>query len=210
MKTITTTVYSFDELNDNAKEKAREWYRRGQDGDNYFAECVIEDAETCAGLMGIEFHKRSTKRNEPCVFWSGFYSQGDGACFEGSWRADRVKPGKLKEHAPQDTELHRIAAEFERIALAYPDASFTVKHSGHYSHQYCTDFDVDLGIEHEPGLEEKLESSESDLIEAARDFMQWIYGSLEKESNYQNADEQVDKNIMANDYTFTQDGKLEG
>ena len=29
MKTIETTVYTFDELDDHAKEKAREWYRDG-------------------------------------------------------------------------------------------------------------------------------------------------------------------------------------
>ena len=29
MRTIETTIYTLDELNDNAKEKARNWYREG-------------------------------------------------------------------------------------------------------------------------------------------------------------------------------------
>lgn len=40
---ITTTVYQFDELNDKAKERAREWYRAGA-LDYEWWESVYEDA----------------------------------------------------------------------------------------------------------------------------------------------------------------------
>lgn len=32
MRTIEKTIYQFDELSDGAKEKARQWYREGDDG----------------------------------------------------------------------------------------------------------------------------------------------------------------------------------
>lgn len=43
MKTITKTVYEFDELNDRAKEKARDWYREHALDYDWW-ECVYEDA----------------------------------------------------------------------------------------------------------------------------------------------------------------------
>lgn len=218
MRTIETTVYQFDELSEAAKEKAREWFRRGQDGDNYFAESVIEDAEQCAEFIGVEFDKRTVRlcgggtRQEPCVYWSGFSSQGDGACFEGSWRADRVKPAKLKEHAPEDKELHRIAAEFESLAKKFPQAAFRVKHRGHYSHKYCTEFDFQFpdDNEGEDWPEEKRDAWNKvcdNLKEAARDFMEWIYDQLEKEHEYRNEDEQIDEAIRINEYEFTAEGE---
>jgi hypothetical protein len=217
MKTIQTTVYEFSELNANAKEKARDWYRSCNDGDNYWSKSVIEDAEQCAEFLGIEFAKRDVRlmgggtRQDSRVFWSGFGSQGDGACFDGDWHAANVKPGKLAEHAPQDTELHQIASEFERIAKEFPQSSFSVKHSGHYSHQFCTEFDVQMFGDNDDaaGLkgENETAQAEKDLIEVARDFMQWIYRQLEKEYEWVNADAQVDDAIIANEYTFTEAGK---
>ena len=211
MRTIETKVYQFDELSEAAKEKAREWYRLASEFDNDFTDCVIEDARQCAEFIGITFDTKPVElmgggtRQDPCVYWSGFSSQGDGACFEGAWRASDVKPGKLKEHAPKDTELHRIAGEFEKIAKAFPDSSFRVKHRGHYSHKYCTEFDCEPG---EPGdLIDSDDFPEDKLIEAARDFMQWIYRQLEKEWEYQNSDEQVDEMIRINEYEFTESGR---
>ena len=47
------------------------------------------------------------------------------------------------------------------------------------------------------------------LIETARDYMRWIYKQLEKEYDYQNSDECVDENILANEYTFEINGTRE-
>lgn len=217
MKTIKTKVYEFNELSDKAKEKAREWFRNGYCDGEFDAEFIIEDAVTQGEAMGIEFAERQAKLmsgktiGKPIVYYSGFSSQGDGACFEGSWRALDVKPGKLAEHAPQDVELNRIAKEFERIALAFPNSSFSVKHRGHYYHKYETVFDVRIfdNDDNEIDTPESSQASE-DLIETARDFMQWIYRQLEKDYNWRNKDAQVDENILANEYTFTETGKRFG
>ena len=49
--------------------------------------------------------------------------------------------------------------------------------------------------------------SETDLTEAARDFMRWIYRQLEAAYEWENAVEQVDDSIRANEYEFTEDGE---
>jgi hypothetical protein len=217
MRIIETTVYQFTELGDAAKEKAREWYRRGLDGDNYFAESVIEDAATIADLMGIDLRKRSVRlvgggtRLEPAVYWSGFWSQGDGACFEGTWRASAVKPGAVAAYAPADSEIQRIAAEFEKLAKEFPEASFRVNNRGRYSHENCTEFnfnfpDANDGEDWPEGNREQWQGACDHLEETAKDFMRWIYRQLEREYEYQNADEQVDESIIANEYEFEEDG----
>jgi hypothetical protein len=208
MRQVTKTVFNFDELSDAAKEKARDDYRSNGRYEGWH-EGVYEDARECALPIGIRIDE---------IWFSGFSSQGDGACFEGTWSARDVKPGELKEHAPQDAELHRIAAEFERIASCRPESSFTVKHSGHYYHKYDTEFSVDLGETHFDTLVEPcnpeflqgiLDQHEKDLIEAARDFMDWIYDSLRKQDEYLDSDEAVDESIVANEYEFDEDGDLQ-
>lgn len=197
----------FDELSGEAKERAREWYRQGNCDDSYWSECTIDDAKEIGKYMGMDVDK---------VYFSGFWSQGDGACFEGTWRASDVKVDKLKEYAPQDKELHRIVNGLAELAKEYPDGYFKVKHRGHYSHSRCTSFDVELPCEQEEELEYdspeykalqvKLGKDEDTLIELARDFMDWIYQTLEKDWDYQDSDEQVDEAIRVNEYEFLEDG----
>jgi hypothetical protein len=208
-ETTTRTLYQFDELSDKAKEKAREWWRAGQADDTFWTECVTDDAKECFRLIGFAVKD---------IYFSGFSSQGDGACFTGNWRASAVKPGKLQEHAPQDAELHRIAAEVQRIAAAFPDASACLTHRGNYCHEQSIAVDVELNPpEYDDGMArtqaewaaigKAAAPFEEDLIEAARDAMRWVYRTLEKEWEYQNADEQVDENIRAHEYEFTEEGK---
>ncbi len=76
---IETTVYQLEELGKEAKEKARDWYRRGAfDHDWYWA--VYSDFETICEILGIAlasvpirlFGGRSTRK--PCIWFSGFAS----------------------------------------------------------------------------------------------------------------------------------------
>ena len=217
MKTIQINIFQFSELSDSAKDKAREWYREGQQDDNYFSESVYEDAASIAALMGLDIRQRKAKlmgggiRIAPSIFYMGFWSQGDGACFEGTWRADDVKVGGVIGYAPQDAELHRIAKEFEDVAAAFPAAYFKVEHYGHYYHENCTKFSFELwtgdGDAQEPS-DEAIAGAEDALEEAAKDFMRWIYKALEAAYDWDNADAQVDESIIANEYEFTEDGEV--
>ena len=222
MRIKQTKVYQYDELSDEAKKKARDWYREGNCDDTYWSKSVIDEAATVAGFLGLDIDQTAYKtmggetRYKPTIYFSGFSSQGDGACVEGTWRASDVKVDRLKEHAPQDQELRRIVDGLAEIANEYPDGSFTVKHNGHYSHSRCTHFNIELPCkafdeaecdspEH-TRLDEKRSNDEDTLKELARDFMNWIYKQLEKEWDYQNSDEQVEESIRANEYEFLEDG----
>jgi hypothetical protein len=201
---ISVKIYEFDELSDRAKERAREWWRKGAFDDGLWDDATIEDAKTCLAFAGFAIKE---------ILYTGFSSQGDGACFTGTWMAEDTKdPRKMKSHAPQDTELHAVAAEMFAIKKLCRKAAATITHTGRYYHKYSVDFEFDFplaaGSDEARARAEALEDQLRERIkEAARRAMQWIYDQLEKEYDYQNSDEQVDYVLRENEYEFTEDGE---
>ena len=54
------------------------------------------------------------------------------------------------------------------------------------------------------------EDAEETVTEALRDLARWLYRQLEREYDYLTSDEAVDEAIVANEYSFTVDGKRFG
>lgn len=205
------TVFTFDELTDEAKETARAWWRDSEAQDWNDSECVIEDAERVATILGIEFSTSSVKlmgggsRQTPCVYWSGFWSQGDGACFEGSYSYAKGSCKAIREYAPKDTELHAIAdslAEVQKRNFYQFSASMT--HRGRYYHSGSMSVDV----EDSRDSYRDIGDAEETVTQAMRDFADWIYDQLESAWEWSFADEQVDENIRANEYEFDESGNI--
>jgi hypothetical protein len=212
MRPIQKVVYTFDELNDKAKDRARDWWREASAYDNFFAEQVIEDAAKIAEILGIEFRSRAVPlmngktRNEPAVYFRGFSSQGDGACFEGSYSYKRGSKKAIRECAPQDNELHAIAdALNEAQRGVFYSATATARHSGSYCHSGCMSVNVD--VPEGKGSEAAAINAQSMIEQCLRDFADWIYKQLEWEYDYQNGNEAIDEIIRANEYEFTEDGE---
>jgi hypothetical protein len=195
MKTISTKVYTFDELSDTAKDKAREWYRECGFGYDWY-DSVYDDAKTIGKILGITIDK---------IYFSGFSSQGDGACFEGRYEYAKHSVKLVKEYAPQDTTLHKIAEGLARIQRKnFYQLYAHVKHSGYYYHEFCTQIDV-----------ERDNTAMTDMADEMvktflRDFMHWIYSQLNKEWEYLNSNESVDDMMEVNEYTFTESGERFG
>ena len=215
MKTIKTVVYEFDELSDKAKEKARDWWRECSAYDDFWSECAIDEAIEQGNLLGITFKLRDVKLNngktwqKPCIYYSGFASQGDGACFEGAWHASDVKADKVADgwgDAPATKEIKRIARELAAVAKELPAGCATVRHNDRYYHSRS----VDITLENDDGEgnDAGITTSQQEAVEEAlRDFCDWIYRQLEDAYTYSQANEQVDDNIRCNAYTFTADGQ---
>lgn len=197
MEIIQTEVYTFDELSDGAKEKARDWWREAALHDAWW-EGVFDDAKTIAALFGLDIER---------VFFSGFSSQGDGACFEGDYRYKKGGLAAVKAYAPLDTELHRIVKALQETQRrAFYKLTATAKHRGHYNHSGCMAIDA----YHVDDQWRDIDSLAEGIKESMRDFADWIYRQLEREYEYQNSDEQVDDIIRANQCTFTENGKRFG
>ena len=83
---ICTTVYQFPELSDTAKEKARSCYRELGPHDDWW-DAVYEDFERVCEILGIRLKTTPVRlmgggtRQKPSIWFSGFWSQGDGASY---------------------------------------------------------------------------------------------------------------------------------
>ncbi len=215
MRTVEIKIYTYSELSDAAKEKARDWYRESRLDDNCWSESVIDEAVETGKSLGIEFSEYGDRRTRPCIWWSGFSSQGDGACFEGKWDSSKLKADNVAEgwgDSPETTEIKNIAKALAREVQNYPFITAKVKHSGRYYHALSVSIDVNItdpqGNEIEYGEAER--SCEEQIKELLRHFMRWIYRMLENAYNDEQSDECVSGNITANEYTFTESGKRFG
>ena len=194
-------TYTYNKLTKAAKEHAREWWReRISQGDAEFdSDSVIDDAKELGKLLGFDIEH---------VYWSGFSSQGDGACIEGCWHASNLNVSEIVDYAPKDIDLHQMAYHIWGVKLQYPNAYFIVKHSGHYYHEFCTDFDVSIADDEGDEIETpETQTLHDELIDMARKFMKWIYKQLEREWDYQFSDECIVQELTSNDLEFYHNGE---
>ena len=209
MRVVETNVFQYDELDDRAKERAREWYSRRVFEDSCDWEFVYEDAVRVAEILGIEIEPRyvplmnGKSRKTPTIYFSGFWSQGDGACFEGTYRYAKGATKKIREYAPQDKELHRIADELQAVQREhFYHLIASMNHTGHYCHSGC----MSVEVEHNEDRYRDIGDAEEEITQLMRDFADWIYDRLSDEYDYQTSDEAVEEAIRANEYEFDEEG----
>lgn len=209
LEIIETTVYRLDELSDAARDKARAWYRQGA-FDYEWYDAVYDDFERICEILGVRLKTTPVRlygggtRAKPCIWFSGFWSQGDGACFEGSYTYEKYAPRRIRAYAPKDAELHRIADALQAIQRRnFYQLSADARHRDRYYHEYCMAISVERDS---PTYQPITVDAEETVIEALRDMARWLYRQLEREYDYLTSDEAVDEAILANEYTFTETG----
>jgi hypothetical protein len=197
MRTVITKLFKFEELTEEAQKKAIENNYQINVDDTEWDDSVRDDAQTIGKIMGIDISR---------IYFSGFSSQGDGACFEGNYSYETGSVKKLKEYAPEDKTLHDIAERLQAIQKKhFYKLTANVKHSGHYYHEMCTDIEV-----YKDGnyiLSDSEQEAEEELKDILRDYMRWIYRTLEKEYDYLTGEEAIKETIIANGLEFKENGK---
>lgn len=205
MRTITTTLYTFDELpTEAARERARDWWREGFGHDTAWADAVIEDAERMARVLGIEIRSRAYRVGdgrtftEPAISWA-LHVQGAGASFAGTWTYRPEAIAEIRAEAPQDGDLHRIAQALAEAAEAGAISAGIADYGDRGGTRVATASD---------NHDDEADPRAVDLLQAAlRNFAEWIHDQLEREWDYQNSDEAVDEMLTINEYEFTEEGK---
>ena len=210
---IETVVCGIGELSDEAKETARCWYRQHRLHDDWY-DFVYEDFGRICRILGITLATGAVPlygdgtRNKPKVWFTGFGSQGDGACFEGWWRHARGSGKAIRAYAPQDEELHRIADVLRDAAKRnFYQLEATVRHRGRYCHEHSMAIEVERDS---PTWQPPTYGAEDAVIEALRDLARWLYRQLEREYEHQTSDETVDEALAVNELTFTANGRRFG
>lgn len=194
MKTITVQAYTFSELSDKAKDKARQYHRDAYISDGFWYRGILDDAKEVGKILGFDIDN---------IYFSGFSSQGDGASWTGDYRYEKGAPVKVAKHTGNDAELIRIAQglqDTQRRNFYRLTASVSV--SGRYSHSHTMRADVeDISDPYRD-----VSDAEEDLLELFRDFADWVYSNLQTEYDYQTSDAAIAEAFDANEVLFTAEG----
>lgn len=183
------TVYDFAELAEDVQEHVLNHFR--DINTNYEWYDSVYDYWTDK-LEGYGFIA-------PKIYFSGFWSQGDGACFDAEIDLDRAFDRYLEEFPLSHAEGFR--------AFLYECEARIVTTNHRYSHWNCRSIEYDSGHSGRC-LNSKLDRFIGWLEEKRKEFSQAIYRELESEYNYLTSDEAVKESIDANDYEFTATGKV--
>lgn len=194
MRQETTTIYTFNELTPDMQQEVLDSCR-DFNTDYGWHEFIYDDAQAVFEILGFDFQDKQR------FYFSGFCSQGDGACIalaKYSYNKGMVK--QIKEYAPQDTELHEIAQRLQRLqAGAFYTITADIRHSGRYHHERAMSIDSEC---------ERGSFAESDFKDIVSDLCLWLYKQLETEYDWLTSDESIKETIILNEYEFTAEGIL--
>lgn len=184
MKTKTITLYSFKELSREAQKKALEKYRDINTPD-FWHDYIIDDEKETLATQGFEDAK---------IYYTGFWSQGDGASFEATLNWPKyyaTLPKALQEKWKGYTGEKEIVGGI-------------TKRSYQYEHEYTMGVSLECNDNSNApdGLEDR-------VLQDAREEAKRIYKRLQKEYEYLTSDEMIIEAFEANGYTFREDGTLE-
>jgi hypothetical protein len=183
MKTIKREykVYSFGELTEEAQEKALETLRNINVDYEDWHEPYIEDFREDMAKLGYIVDK---------VYYSGFWSQGDGASFTGS--VDVREWLKIK----------KLKSKYRKLLNADLYLKFNITQSGHYCHE------MTMRIENAGDDDDTLYELEDLVLDEAREKARHLYKVLDDAYSESCSDAMVIETIEANAYTFLEDGSL--
>ena len=204
MRTIETVVYKYDELSESAQQKAREWYL--EDGLDYsWWDFSYEDFARVAEILGVDLSQKPIPlmngkyRYEPEIYFNGFYHQGSGSSFVGTYRYAKGAVAKIKKYAPQDEELHRIAQGLQDVQRRhfYRLTADITSPRDHYTR---------VEVEDSENRYRNIGDAEDDVRGLMNDFNDWMFKRLQDEYEYLTSDEAVEESIIANEYEFDAGG----
>ena len=197
----------YEELTDEAKKTARGLVANKVS--DWFDGCqVIDDWKQILKALGFY---------NPEIFWSGFWSQGDGACFIGSWEPQWVEPENISDWLPEkDPERFGTFAQeqyalYKLLEAAGADASDDDQTSflaGHAKLEHRSCYNHESSISYEFSYEGWNPELEDEFINWCKDLMRMIYKDLEEQYEWETSDEAVEETIAFNEYDFNEKGEL--
>ena len=197
--TIELKALPFDGLDAENQERAREWYLEDGPPDGWY-EWVFGDFARVCDRLGVQlrFHDERLigggTREEPNIYFDGFGTQRDSACYEGEWTFVEDAVERIESYAPEDGELHSIAGRLAQ-AQRENDGELYARVRSPRGNYMTVDVEREDDREMAPGTEDA-------VIEALQDLGTWLFRSLEREYHDQLSNETVDETIRINEWLF--------
>lgn len=201
MRVIETKVYTFDELSEEAKEKAIENYR--------FLE--VELFEWYEPIYDMFKDTYSDLFEITNMYFSGFHSQGDGAMFEYGGITD-----KLIDEFIAQLELSPLRKKIVKDIFYFSGSG---RQHGHYYHEKCCWHIINIECTYAyregyyPNIDEFMYELQVDFdayvrekyIELAQQLYQWLEDEYEYLTNPE--DEAIELFLQSVDYEYNENGE---
>jgi hypothetical protein len=211
MITKTINLYTFDELTPDAQNKAIENLRDVKYHYDWW-ESTYDDFHSIAKYFGFDVDLKNT-------WFTLSYSQGDGSSFTADVDVLKliscIESEGWKEYAPKENfSLPSISKNVLRICKLIERNKIDIGKVHIYPCNRETN--VSIVFEHDYAntrVLERIEYAIGELneivLDTAKELNKFLYRQLRDECDYQSSREAIIETIKANEYTFTENGKLE-
>jgi hypothetical protein len=196
MKTYTVNTYEFNELSAEAQKVA---ISNNIDVNTHYDwwSCTYEKFKETAKNAGFEVDK---------IYFSGFYSQGDGAMFEGSIHPTDLY--KLLRLYPESIDK-RVIRLIESGVIEF---QWKVNHRGHYYHSRCSNMYFYYNFFYNncndyKNIEAEIAHLEGHIEYVYHTICSELYKSLQAEYDYLSSEEAIKEALIVNNYEFLENGK---
>ena len=192
--------FQVDELPEAAKERVLEKHRGWNVEYCDWAECTIDAFKEKLGSLGFL---------DPETYYSGFWSQGDGASFKAEVDIDIYIRAHLEDLIKARVDIFTLRQILNRDSARddWEMESHHITQSGHYYHEKTMDIDLGWRGDAPKNIEDALTQMQGFILKDARDLAKGFYKSLGKEYDYLTSDEAIIESLNANDKKFTRDGE---
>jgi len=199
MQEVILKVYSFTELAEDIQKKVIEKNRYIEVQFNNWYEGTTEDFISTSEEKGF----KATK-----TYFTGFSSQGDGAMFE----YDGIEDFLLHEFIDEQKTISPMRKKWFKSQAV---VSGKGKHQGHYHHEGCCYHNIYLEFKDSysvaPNIADWIGSFDEEferfIISRYQGIAKELYRDLEKDHDNLISDESVKEGLIANENSYTQEGK---
>lgn len=190
-------VYSLDELSEEARRKALDDFK------SKTMEWIDLDSETSEMKRLLEMFGF----NDVKVYYSGFWSQGDGASFTGSYK--HVVGGlKAVKEEFTGTWFKDVIEYLELLEAINKKCFYSLLYRIDSRGNYCHANTMNIHYIDDYRGNRDFSKYEDDLLEYTRAIGNEFYSMLEKSYDGYLSDESLIENIENNEYEFYENGEL--
>ena len=192
MKKIEVEVYSYEELSPKIQEKVLERYREWETQDSYWYEFILEDWKEKLEKIGFIDAK---------IYFSGFWSQGDGAFFEA--KCDSIT---LINHLFYCNSLHGFNYLRLKKMLIFAENDLLdfgiYRYNRHYNHEKSGVITLNFNGHDMGKLDESLKRIELEIEDLRKSLCIEIYHDLQTEYEYITSNEYLLERYLSDTELF--------
>lgn len=189
MREVKIKLYTYEELSEKAQKKVIE---KMQEDDNFLMydwySFVYDD------FKDRMYQEYSCTVDD--IFFSGFWSQGDGASFTGS-----ISIKDYIEKTAQKSKYRNLSKYLEEF-----EPYVSIRQQGNYCHENTMYFDDHLFLEGTEKQSNQLYELMDEIKETFREEARKLYGQLKDEYDYLTSDEAIAGELISAEYEFYENG----